>query len=217
MIMQRETVYDPVFDAQEHYRLLLDAMARPGTINVLPRRPLTPPAGLPTAAALVGFALLNSDITFYAEGKDAATLTRYLAVNTSARGVPKGDADFIFACGASPATLITGIKTGTLAYPEEGATLVAAVDAMAGEVLGLGPLEGHPAGIPALALTLKGPGVAGSKTFFVAGLSVALLEALLACNAEFPLGIDLVLADPADRIACIPRSSKVQFEIIPHL
>ena len=35
--MQRETTYDPVFDAQEHYRLLLDAMARPGKINTLPR------------------------------------------------------------------------------------------------------------------------------------------------------------------------------------
>jgi alpha-D-ribose 1-methylphosphonate 5-triphosphate synthase subunit PhnH len=215
--MQRETVYDPVFDSQEHYRLLLDAMARPGTINVLPRIPLTPPAGLPAAAALVGFALLNSDITFYAEGKDAATLTRYLAVNTSARAVSKGEADFIFAGGGSPATLIAGIKTGTLSYPEEGATLVAAVDAMAGEAQGLGPREGLPAGMPALALTLKGPGVAGSKTFFVAGLNVALLEALVECNSEFPLGIDLILADPADRIACIPRSTKVIFEIIPQL
>jgi alpha-D-ribose 1-methylphosphonate 5-triphosphate synthase subunit PhnH len=217
--MQRETVYDPVFDAQEHYRLLLDAMARPGTINVLPRIPLTPPAGLPAAAALLGFALLNADVAFYAEGKDAATMTRYLTVNTSARSAPKDEADFIFASGGSPASLIAGLKTGTLSYPEEGATLVATVDAMAGEAQGLGTAtpEARTVGVPALALTLKGPGVAGSKTFFVAGLSVQLLEALLVCNSEFPLGIDLILADPADRIACIPRSSKVQFEMIPYL
>ena len=43
--MQRETTYDPVFDAQEHYRLLLDAMARPGKINTLPRLILSVPAG----------------------------------------------------------------------------------------------------------------------------------------------------------------------------
>jgi alpha-D-ribose 1-methylphosphonate 5-triphosphate synthase subunit PhnH len=38
------------------------------------------------------------------------------------------------------------------------------------------------------------------------------LEALATINAEFPLGIDLVLTDPAGRIACIPRSSRVRWE-----
>ena len=51
--MQRETAYDQVFDAQEHYRLLLDAMARPGTIYVLPRMSMTTPPGLTGAAALM--------------------------------------------------------------------------------------------------------------------------------------------------------------------
>jgi len=37
------------------------------------------------------------------------------------------------------------------------------------------------------------------------------LEALVTINAEFPLGIDLVLTDPAGRIACIPRSSRVRW------
>jgi alpha-D-ribose 1-methylphosphonate 5-triphosphate synthase subunit PhnH len=217
--MQRETAYDPVFDAQEHYRLLLDAMARPGTINVLPRLPLTPPQGLPAASALVGFALLNSDVTFYAASGDAETITNYLAVNTSASPVSKEEADFVFAAGSSTAALITDMKTGTLPYPEEGATLILAVEALAGEAKGLGsPAKenGQPA-IPALALSLKGPGVKGSKTIFVAGLGLGLMEALQQCNAEFPLGIDLILADPGDRIACIPRSSKLGWEIITDL
>jgi alpha-D-ribose 1-methylphosphonate 5-triphosphate synthase subunit PhnH len=45
----------------------------------------------------------------------------------------------------------------------------------------------------------------------VAGMDTALFEALVTINAEFPLGIDLVLTDPTGRIACIPRSSRVRW------
>src|SRR5215469_9229075 len=102
--MIREIAYDPVFDAQEHYRLLLDAMARPGTIRVLPRVEISTPAELTSAAALVGFALLNADVSFYAAGGDA--VTRYLVVNTSARPVDRTAADFVFADGVSAPGLL---------------------------------------------------------------------------------------------------------------
>jgi alpha-D-ribose 1-methylphosphonate 5-triphosphate synthase subunit PhnH len=203
--MQRETLYDPVFDAQEHYRLLLDAMARPGTLNVLPRLPLTPPPGLSAAAALIGFALLDANVSFHVEGDDAA-VTRYLVVNTSATPGELIQADFVFAGGMTSPALVGVIKKGTLAYPDEGATLVIDVEALAGEAAALRA--------PALALTLRGPGVAGEKTFFVGGLSAPLLDALRECNAEFPLGIDLILSDPGHRIACIPRTSEVRWTFV---
>lgn len=208
--MQRETVYDPVFDAQEHYRLLLDAMARPGTINILPGIPLTPPPGLSRAAALTGFALLDADASFSVDGADAGA-THYLVVNTSARPKAIAEADFVFAGGMASPDLVSTMKKGTLTYPEEGATLVAGVEALATQVEALGMAGDEK---PALSLTLKGPGIAGEKTVFVSGLSASLLEALQECNAEFPLGVDLVLTDPGNRIACIPRSSGVQWEIL---
>lgn len=204
--MQRETAYDEVFDAQEHYRLLLDAMARPGTINVLPRMSLTTPPAITNAAALVGFALLNADVSFYADGEAADVVTRYLVVNTAATPESPGKADFVFAPGTVSAELLTYLKKGTLPYPDEGATLVASVGALASEAEGLG-------GKPYLALTLEGPGVAGKRTFFVSGLGSELIAGLQECNQEFPLGIDLILTDPAHRIACIPRSSRVEWSI----
>src|ERR1700761_5822731 len=103
--MQRETVYDPVFDAQEHYRLLLDAMARPATIQVLPRMAIHTPPGLTGAAALVGFGLLNSDVSFYVDGDDAAAISKYLVVNTLATPTTIGQADFVFASGNADAGL----------------------------------------------------------------------------------------------------------------
>ncbi len=201
--MQRETIYDPVFDAQAHYRLLLDSMARPGKINVLPRLELSVPPGtsLTDAAALVGFALLNADISFFADGEDAEFATRYLLVNTSGKPVDAEEADFVFASGAASGVLVESMKKGTLPYPEEGATLVVSIDALTAEAQGL-------------AITLQGPGVAGKKTFFVRGLNVGLLSALQHSNMEFPLGVDLILVDAHGHLACIPRSSQVSWEVI---
>ena len=216
--MQRETLYDAVFDAQADYRLLLDAMARPGKINKLPRRGLTPPPGLSEAAASVGFALLDANASFFVAGAgvggenvtgEEMAITRYLVVHASARPVGIAEADFVFAGGFASTSLVAAMKKGTLAYPDEGATLVVDVEKLAAERYVTPPDSGS-----ALALTLSGPGVAGERTFFVIGLDAALVEALQECNAEFPLGIDVVLADAAGRIACIPRSSKVQWTII---
>jgi alpha-D-ribose 1-methylphosphonate 5-triphosphate synthase subunit PhnH len=216
--MQRETTYDPVFDAQEHYRLLLDAMARPGKINTLPRLILSVPAGgiLKEAAALVGFALLNADVHFFVDGAGSDVATRYLLVNTSARPVSLEEADFVFASGLASAALVEAMKKGSLPYPEEGATLVLSVAALSAEA-SQGPTEasqGPTEASPGLALTLQGPGINGKKTFFVRGLSARLLEALQQSNVEFPLGVDLILTDGDGHVACIPRSSAFRWETI---
>jgi alpha-D-ribose 1-methylphosphonate 5-triphosphate synthase subunit PhnH len=195
--MQREIQYDEIFDAQAHYRLLLDSMARPGKINVMPRMELTTPQGIHAAGALVGFALLNSDVSFNVDGPSAEDVSLYLLVNTSARPAEAEEADYVYLDGTAAADILYRLKTGTLPYPESSATVIVAVEELGGET--------------GLVLTLSGPGVDGERQLSVAGINTALLEALVTINAEFPLGIDLVLTDPTGRIACIPRSSRVKF------
>jgi alpha-D-ribose 1-methylphosphonate 5-triphosphate synthase subunit PhnH len=204
--MQRETIYDQVFDAQEHYRLLLDAMARPGTINVLPRMSLSAPPALTGAAALLGFGLLNADVSFYADGETADTVTRYLVVNTAARPESVDKADFVFAAGTASVALVTDMKRGMLPYPDEGATLILSVELLASEA-------DAPGDKPHLTLTLEGPGIRGKRSLFVQGLRSEIVAGLQQCNLEFPLGIDVILTDPGHRIACIPRSSRVDWSI----
>ena len=195
--MQREIQYDEIFDAQAHYRLLLDSMARPGKINVMPSLELTTPQGIHAAGALVGFALLNSDVSFYVDGPSAEDVSLYLLVNTSARPAEAETADYVYLNGTADADILYRLKTGTLPYPESSATVIAAVEELGGET--------------GLVLTLSGPGVDGERQLSVAGLNTALLEALVTINAEFPLGIDLMLTDPTGRIACIPRSNRVRW------
>jgi alpha-D-ribose 1-methylphosphonate 5-triphosphate synthase subunit PhnH len=197
--MHREIVYDPVFDAQRHYRQLLDCMSRPGKLNRLDKMDLQVPNGIHEGAALVAFALLNADVTFFAAGPDADHINAYLKTQTFGRPAPAGEADFLFLPSAD-ALWINQAKRGTLPYPEEGATLVLSVDALLSEVE-----------LPArgLTLALSGPGIEKERQLSVAGLSKEFFIAWTACNQEFPLGVDLILADPQGRIGALPRSTQI--------
>jgi alpha-D-ribose 1-methylphosphonate 5-triphosphate synthase subunit PhnH len=195
--MSREIVYDEVFDAQAHYRILLDSMARPGKINSLTMNNIQPPAGINRASVLVGFALLNADVSFHASGPGAEEITRYLVLNTSSSPAEHTSADYIFMPGTLAPQFILEARTGTLSYPEDSATIIADVTVISEE-----PTP------DAIAIALKGPGIEGEKIVFVSGLDGSLLEALREQNLEFPLGIDMILTDKNDRILCIPRSNR---------
>jgi alpha-D-ribose 1-methylphosphonate 5-triphosphate synthase subunit PhnH len=200
--MHKETQYDEVFDAQRDYRLLLDCMARPGKVNSIPKPVWSAPEDLHTATALVAFALLNADVSFCITGPNADTLTPYIQINTGARTDTVENADFIFIPGVGSGAALASAKKGTLPYPEEGATMVVGVGALLAE---------PPSGDAALVLTLQGPGVDGTRTLGVSGLDPVLLEMRQECNEEFPIGVDLILCDPEQQIACIPRSTAVQW------
>jgi alpha-D-ribose 1-methylphosphonate 5-triphosphate synthase subunit PhnH len=192
--MIRETAYDPVFDAQLHFRQVMDSMARPGKLNALDGVVIDPPASLNPASALIGLALLNADVTFFAS-HNADPITDYFGTNTASGTAPASEADFLFLHGMDdPANLEQG-KTGTLSYPDTNAFVIIDVDILSAE-----PLP------DALALTLTGPGVAGQRTVFVGGLNPALLTTLREMNSEYPLGIDTILTDRIDQICCLPRS-----------
>jgi len=196
--MTREIQYDEVFDAQKHYRILLDSMARPGKIGLLSLPELNPPAGIHGAGALTGFALLNADAGFTVFGDEKGNITDYLALNTAARPVGHALADFLFLPGGKEWPEIKELKTGTLSYPEDSATLVIA----AAEISAF-PLTN------AVVIILKGPGVEGEKKIYISGLHVSILETLQIQNLEFPLGLDAIVTDKKDQIVCIPRTSKL--------
>lgn len=197
--MIRETTYDEVFDAQTHFRLLMDSMARPGKLNVLNGVVIEPPALLNRASTLIGLALLNGDVSYYA-AENAAAIADYFVTNTASRPATAGEADFLFLPGQHQSEALADAKIGTLSYPETNAFVVIDVDAIS--------TEPDPA---ALALTLRGPGVKGEKTVFVRGLNPDLLLTIREKNAEYPLGLDAILTDASDRILCIPRSNQFSF------
>ncbi len=198
--MIRELTYDPVFDAQTHFRLLMDSMARPGKLNVLNGVMIAPPASLNPASALVGLALLNADVTYYAT-ENAGVIADYFVTNTASRPAPVDVADFVFLPGNQASETLTEAKIGTLSYPETNAFVVIDVETISAEPT--------PDSVP---ITLAGPGVNGETRVFVRGLNPDLLLTIRQKNVEYPLGLDTILTGKDNKICCIPRSN--QFTVL---
>jgi alpha-D-ribose 1-methylphosphonate 5-triphosphate synthase subunit PhnH len=185
----------------------------------------------------MAFALLNADVTFFATGQYAGEVGAYLKTQTFASPVSAEEADFLFLNGAD-AMWIRQAKKGSLSYPEEGATLVLSVDQLAPDGSGLDQLAPDGSGVDQLApdgsgvdqlapdggrrgqhqetdlsqglrLTLTGPGIEKETHLGVWGLSRDFFKEWTACNQEFPLGVDLILADKSGRICALPRSTQI--------
>ncbi len=199
--MQSEILYDEIFDAQEHFRLILDSMARPGKINVIPDLNIQMTEGINKASALIAFALLNTDVTFCAIGELSDSIDEFITLHTVAGIATLQKADFVFVKGSQGSNFIEDLKTGTLPYPEDSATIVI-------DVLNISTEE--TAG--SLQLNLKGPGIKTVETVYITGLNHAILDAVKEQNFEFPLGIDLMLTDRENRMICIPRSNDFTYE-----
>lgn len=199
--MRRETSYNEIFDSQQYFRLLMDSMAQPGRINTLYALDVAPPQGLNKASALVAISLLNADVSFCSTSANQTEITQYILLNTSASPVDITTADFIFIEGSSDGVEIRDVKTGTLPYPEEGASLVINVEAVRAQADGAG-----------LTITTSGPGVQSPTSFYIKGLNEDILKNFTSVNSEFPLGIDAIFADNDNNIVCIPRSNKISWK-----
>jgi alpha-D-ribose 1-methylphosphonate 5-triphosphate synthase subunit PhnH len=194
----REATYDTIHESQQHFRALLDATARPGTLIRFSDAKVSPPPTLNKASALVGLALLDADASFYTSNESSS---HYLQTNTHSVCTDAEDADFLFLYGQRGTEEAQRAKIGTARYPEGGATLIIDIDRIDGEL-----------GIGAMALVLKGPGIDGERTVYTWGLPAELLVLRMEKNDEFPAGIDWVLSDVEGVVCCLPRTTQIRWE-----
>ena len=196
--------YDQVFDGQRHYRSLLQATARPGTIAQLDGISLEVPPQLNQASALVMLALFSGDVTYYMDHADASS-AEFIGRETSARHAEAVNADFLILPDASRLDALASARTGTLPYPDLGATAIVQVAAISPA-----PLSG------ALRLRLTGPGIESEAEVFVLGPGDRFFELRRELNAEFPVGIDVfITCDSISAGPCVlalPRTTQVEWE-----
>ena len=182
---------DPIWTPlpqQRIYRALLGAFAYPGEVVALAEHTGAEPAWVGALAAL-------SDHTTPLHDHDRQ-LDERLWRMLGARRSGLADAAFALVDGTRAPTADFVPRSGTLLSPELGATLLLTVT-----TVGSGPLI----------LTLRGPGVDGDRQLAVAGLDPAWLSRRAEWNSEFPLGVDLVLAD-RERVSAIPRTTVVHLK-----
>ncbi|AWB20315.1 phosphonate C-P lyase system protein PhnH [Methylobacterium currus] len=185
---------DPVHDAQGVFRAVMDALARPGTIQPL-ATDLDPPAPLDPELAAVALALADGDAPLWLDAALARSpaVAGFLRFHTGAR-ITENPAEAAFALVSDPAACpeFGMFAQGTPAYPDRSATLVLAVSDLSDRA----------------GWRLDGPGIRGSARLAAAPLPADMLDRLARNHAGFPQGIDLILA-AAGRLAALPRSTRV--------
>ncbi|MDL2402080.1 phosphonate C-P lyase system protein PhnH [Rhizobium mayense] len=156
------------------------AMSRPGIVRTLPL------AGLSVMAE----ALLDRECSYHV----AVTLEEDLRLDrTGARRESLSQAQYVFATvdTADGAALLSALAVGTLAYPDQAATLFAPVK------IGRGSRY-----------RLTGPGIDGSIDIILESVD-PLFWITRQRSLRYPLGWDVYLVD-GDQILGIPRSTNVE-------
>jgi alpha-D-ribose 1-methylphosphonate 5-triphosphate synthase subunit PhnH len=200
-ISQANLSLQPVRDTQRTFRVVLDAMARPGTVKQLPVAARDAPVNPWLAAVLV--TLVDHEVGLAVEPFDGADLLeRFVCQRTAVVLTGADRADFVVAASDRlDPSLPVRLRQGTLAYPNDSATLLILIPTL--------DRSAHADDGSVLSLALAGPGVPAGHVFTVAGLTPALFEARDEA-AEYPCGIDVFLIDPQGRVAALPRSTAVQ-------
>ncbi len=186
---------NPVFDAQTMFRAVMDAMARPGTIQ--PCGELTaPPAPLSPVAAAVALSLCDADTPLWLDPalQASAAARHWLGFHT---GTPLAHtpADAHFAIVSDPAELIAleNFAQGSQEYPDRSTTLILQVPRLSGGET----------------LHLEGPGIETSFAFAPVSLPRHFVEQWKQNRARFPRGVDVILAAP-EGVACLPRTTRIK-------
>jgi alpha-D-ribose 1-methylphosphonate 5-triphosphate synthase subunit PhnH len=185
---------DKVLSAQSTFRSVMDAMARPGSVQRIVSAAGTPSAMMRGTAA-IALTLFDHDTPVWLDAAMSATsdVAKWLKFHTSAPVV----ADSLiagFALVGDPETLpaLDRFAFGSNEYPDRSTTLILQVESLTN-----GP-----------AVELRGPGVDGTATLRASIQPHDLFERLAVNATAFPRGIDVVLVHD-DSIVAIPRTTRL--------
>jgi alpha-D-ribose 1-methylphosphonate 5-triphosphate synthase subunit PhnH len=185
---------DKVLSAQSTFRSVMDAMARPGSVQRIVAAAGAPGVMMRGTAA-IALTLFDHDTPVWLDApmSETSDVTKWLKFHTGAPVV--GDSSIChFALIGDPRALpaLDRFAFGSDEYPDRSTTLILQVESLT---------EGS-------TLELRGPGIDGTAVL-QATIEPADLFDRLAVNAKlFPRGIDVVLVDD-DTIVAIPRSTRL--------
>lgn len=182
---------DPVLESQAMFRLIMQAMANPGSVQ-RSSLPLIAPAPLQSAAAGLALALIDADTPLWLQpGALRDRLGGYFRFHCGCPLVEQPEqAVFALISDAMAMPPLAAFAQGSDEFPDRSATLII-------ELAGLtGGAEWR----------LCGPGIETIRNFAPLGLLPDFVQWVSANHRQFPRGVDLVFTS-GQELAALPRST----------
>ena len=184
---------DKVLSAQSTFRSVMDAMARPGSVQRIVSS-AGAPAALMRGTAAIALTLFDHDTPVWLDPLLTATSdgTKWLKFHTGAPVIADSSiCSFALVGDAKTLPALDRFSFGTNEYPDRSTTLILQVDSLTH-----GP-----------SIELRGPGIDGTAVLQAAIQPPDLFERLAINAVLFPRGIDMVLVHD-DSIVAIPRTTR---------
>ncbi len=185
---------DKVLSAQSTFRSVMDAMARPGSVQRI-----VPMAGAPDAmmrgTAAIALTLFDHDTPLWLDARMAERpdVLKWLKFHTGAPVVQDSSvASFALISDGALLPALERFAFGTSEYPDRSTTLIIQVESL----------------VSGRSFELRGPGIDGVAELQASIKPFDLFERLRINEALFPRGIDVVLVAD-DAVVAIPRTTPV--------
>ncbi len=185
---------DKVLSAQSTFRSVMDAMARPGSIQRIGVA-TGAPSPLMRGAAAIALTLFDHDTPVWLDAamSETADVTKWLKFHTGAPVIADSAiCSFALIGDARALPALDRFAFGTNEYPDRSTTLILQIASLT---------EGTH-------FELRGPGIDGSTVLQATVEPADLFERLGINAALFPRGIDVVLV-AEDAIVAIPRTTRL--------
>jgi alpha-D-ribose 1-methylphosphonate 5-triphosphate synthase subunit PhnH len=185
---------DKVLSAQTTFRSVMDAMARPGTLQRIAVA-VGAPHPMMHGTAAIALTLFDHDTPVWLDQRMSETsdVTKWLKFHTGAPVIADSSVCHFALFGeAGMLPALDRFAFGSNEYPDRSTTLILQV-----ESLTQGPT-----------FELRGPGIDGTAELKATIQPADLFERLAVNAVLFPRGIDVVLVDD-DSIMAIPRTTRL--------
>lgn len=186
--------FDFVHDTQQVFRELLSAMSNPGQIKNIASQ-TAKFQDIYAVLTAIGCTLLDNEEAMYVEKNPR--LFQELSDLTMARDSELAKADYIFLSSemnyGSMEQILKAVKKGTYEDPQSSATLIILCQELSGKS----------------EMRLTGPGVDKEISLLVNQYLKTIVKLRQGLKTEYPLGVDMIFADPHGDILGIPRLTKI--------
>lgn len=182
---------DKTTSQHETFRVLLQAMSRPGSIQQF-MQPSSPEEH-PLLRLLD--CILDNEVCICGIGSEAQEMITRLHQQMGCRLGEIAEADFVIVSNGTSAGQLASARVGTPDYPDSSVTVVYLIEQLTPE---------------GSTVILTGPGIKETVSPVFSGLALDEFRQLQTINSSFPLGMDAIFVDRSGQCCCIPRSTVIQ-------